>query len=174
VAKRDLAAGQRIDRSDLALIAIDLPATSARRAFRSISEVVGASTSAPLGKGELLQVGALVPAGKAPGFREVTIPVDGVQSQAVVAGDTVDVLVTTGNADSARTDVVVSGARVLRLGARGGSLGNDKPSVTFAVADFAAVTRMVQAAHAGSLTLVRANGFPAQAPTFSASTKGTP
>ena len=48
----------------------------------------------------------------------------------------------------------------MRIGdARQGLATSNRPPVTFALPNFDDVDRMVEAAHAGPLTLVRANGF---------------
>jgi Flp pilus assembly protein CpaB len=170
VAAHDLAVGTRLKPADLATVTLDLPQSSRGHAFMEAGWLDGSLVIGPVAKGELLQPGSVLAAGKPPPFREVTVAVDAQQVGGVAQGDTVDVLVTTGANESTRTDVVVGGARVLRIGDRPGGIGGDaKPPVTFALQTFDDVTRIVQASHVGSLTMVRANGFGSQPVTFSPS-----
>lgn len=176
VAARDLPVGTRLSRNDVVMVAMDLPDTASTRAFPRVGLVEGQLLIGPVAKGELVQAGSVLPQDRTPPFREITVQVDAGQARSVAAGDTVDVLVTSGTAEAPRTDVVVGGARIIRVGGTGQSFSSSdaKPPVTFAVSTFEDVTRLVQASHAGSLTLVRANGFAPQSPTFRAGAPGAP
>ena len=170
LAAHDLAVGARLKAGDTTLVAIDLPEQSRAHAYRSAAAVEGSLVIGPVAKGELIQPGSVLAAGRTPPFRELTVSVDGAQARGLSEGDSVDILVTTGSAEATHTDVVVGGARVLRIGDRSGGIGGDgKPPVTFALQTFDDVARVLEASHVGALTLVRANGFPAQPPTFSKS-----
>ena len=168
VAAHDLTAGTRLKATDVALVALDLPEAARRHAFRTAADLDGSLVLGPVARGELVQPGSILPAGKTPPFREVTVAVEAAQTRGITEGDTVDVLVTSGTGEATRTEVVAGGVRVLRVGDHSQGIGGDsKPAVTFALQNFDDVARLVEASHIGSLTLVRANGFPGQAPTFS-------
>jgi Flp pilus assembly protein CpaB len=170
VAAHDLAVGTRLKAGDLASVELDLPQSARNHAFVEAGRLEGSLVIGPVAKGELVQPASILASGKPPPYREVTVAVDAQQVSSVAQGDTVDVLVTTGANESSRTDVVLGGARVLRIGDRTDGIGGDsKPAVTFGLQTFDDVTRIVQASHVGSLTIVRANGFASQFVTFNPS-----
>lgn len=167
VAAHDLAPGTRIGPDDVRLETIRLSTGLRAHVFLSRNAAVGHVVIARLAAGELVQRGALTDRSSDPTYRELTILVDGAQLQAVDEGDSVDVLVTTGTGSATRTDVAAGGARVLQIGRRTTGLGADgKVGVTFALSTFDDVSRVVQASHAGALTLVRSTGFTPQTSTY--------
>jgi Flp pilus assembly protein CpaB len=155
--------GQRLHSGDVRLVSMEVPDGQRAHLFDRVADLEGRLVIGPVAKGEVVQSGSLLPPDRTPPFRQLTIPVDAPQAKAVEAGDTVDVLVTTGSAETTRTDVVVGAARILRITAGSQSLaGDSRPSVTFALATFEDVDRLVEASHRGTLTLVLANGFTGQ------------
>ena len=167
VAAHDLPAGTRLSSGDLRVITVRVPAETRSHVFRSTDELSGRVLTGRINAGEMIQRSSVIRGGEQPPFRELTVLVDSEQLQAVEEGDTVDVLVTTGTGVTARTDVAAGGARILRIARRSSSLGSEgRTGVTFAVGSFDDITRVVQAAHAGSLTLVRSTGFAAQPSTY--------
>jgi Flp pilus assembly protein CpaB len=167
VASHDIGVGSRIAAGDLALEAMRLPKATQRSAFSDPSGVVGRLVVGPLARGELVQAASVLARDRTPPFREVVLRVDAPQVGAVTEGDTVDVLVSTGSAETTTTEVVVGGVRVLRLADRARGIGSDgKQDVAFAVSSFDEARLLVEASRAGSLTLVRSTGFPPQAGTF--------
>jgi Flp pilus assembly protein CpaB len=167
VAAHALPAGTRLSASDLRLVPMRVPSPQRAHAFRSVDGLVGRLVVGPIGDGELVQAASVVGRDEQPPFRQLTVLVDASQLQAVDESDTVDILVTTGTGEAARTEVAAGGARILRISRRGGGVGADgKAPVTFALGSFDEVTRVVEASKAGALTLVRATGFAAQPPTY--------
>jgi Flp pilus assembly protein CpaB len=165
VAAHDIEAGQRLSAGDVKLVQADLPPDLAAHAVGSVQAIRGDVVTGPVASGELLQSGELLGADQAPAFREITIEVDAAQLRALSSGDTADVLVTLGTGESSRTDIVASGARVLQLPKSTSAL-DSKPSVTLGLPTFDLVYRVVQASHAGSITLVRSTGLPSQTTTY--------
>jgi Flp pilus assembly protein CpaB len=173
VATRDLAVGDRIRAGDVGLQLVELPAATRRQTFASIAELDGTLVVGPLAKGEVVQRASVLSRDRTPPFREVSLQMDAAQAKAVSPGDAVDILLTTGAGETTRTDIVAASVRVLRVGSGGQGFGSDqKPSMTFAVSSLEEVTRLVQAVHVGTVTLVRANGFADQAPSPSAGAAG--
>jgi len=167
VARHDLAVGSRLKASDIELVAVQVPRASRTSLFTDPSRLDGRLVIGPVGKGELVQASSVLGRNRTPPFREVTLRVDAPQAQSIAEGDSVDVLVSTGTGQTARTEVVVGGVRVLRLADAARGLGSEgKQSVTFAVGSFDDARLLVAAAQAGSLTLVRSTGFAPQPGTF--------
>jgi hypothetical protein len=145
--------------ADLALEPIDLPAAVAAHAFRNPSEVVRRVALAPVAAGQLVEDSGLARQGAVLDGRRVAVPVDAAQVDVLEPGGWVDVLVTRGDGADSHTDVVASGARLLGLSRPRSTLGaSATPIAQLDVADFETVKALVQAAHAGALTLVPANG----------------
>lgn len=166
LAARPIAAGDRIAPGDIRWVPMDLPAAIRRRTIHSAAGTNGRLFVGPVAEGELIQTGDLLPEGEAPGFRELTVEVEAAQLRVLQEGDTVDVLVSTGSGDGARTRIAASGVRVVRLPSGGSSSTGSKPAVTLAMPTFDATYRLVAAAHAGTLTLVRSTGLPSQPTTY--------
>jgi len=159
VARVAIGAGQPVRASDVALAAVDLPATVAVHAFGNAGAVVGRVALAPIAAGELFQDGGLTAVGVGLSGRQVAVPVDASQVDGLALGGWVDVLVTVGQGTDSHTDVVASGARLLGVIRPKSTLGvSSTPVVQLDVADFGTVKALVQAAHDGALTLVPAPG----------------
>ena len=157
VAAHDLAAGQKITAADVRIVRLDLPAELARHTASTASRLAGQVITGPLAAGEVVQTGELLSPGQLPTFRELTIQVDAPQLRALTPGDTTDILVTLGTGENSRTEIVASGANVLQLPKSASAL-DAKPSVTLGLPSFDAVYRVVEASHAGVITLVRSTG----------------
>jgi Flp pilus assembly protein CpaB len=159
VVARDVGIGSVIRPEDVAVRAMDLPATVAGRAFRSAADLTGAIALAPLARGELVQRGEVShdrtkgPAHQVSFALDRDRAVDG----ALQPGDRVDVLATYGSSDSAYTIVVVRGARVLQGSAADASgLGSSRSVVlTLAVTSADDVLAVAHAARAAQVTVVR-------------------
>jgi Flp pilus assembly protein CpaB len=165
VAAHDLAAGQKISAGDVRVVQLDLPAELADHTAPGTARLVGQVLTGPVANGEVVQTGELLPADQVPTFRELTIEVDAAQLRALTPGDTADILVTIGTGESSRTEIVASGARILQFPKSSPAL-DTKPSVTLGLPSFDTVYRVVEASHAGAVTLVRSTGFPSQATTY--------
>jgi Flp pilus assembly protein CpaB len=159
VATSDLPVGRRIGPSDVELRSMDLPAAVAGRAFTSADAVVGAVTLAPLARGELVQAGALVPAGGAPtpaAELSFAIPVDRAVNGTLRPGERIDVLATYGTGGAAHTTVVVRGVLLLGNDEGEAAIGASTRVLTVALEDPDDVVRVTHAVRAGEVTVVRA------------------
>src|SRR5437870_5290303 len=80
----DVAPGERITADDLALVAIDLPASQRRLAFTDVNALVGATALAPLVDGQLVQSSAVAKPVGAPERAQISLRVE---PGAAVGGD---------------------------------------------------------------------------------------
>lgn len=156
VANGTLPAGRTLGPGDLTTRAIDLPDPNARRAYRDPLQLVGRVLAASLAEGELVQGSTLAARGPLAGEREVSFTADPARSlgQRIGPGDVVDIYTSTGQGDGGATDLVVRSARVIDRQGRQGAAGF---IYTVALADQAVVSKLVEAAAGGSLTIVRAS-----------------
>ena len=163
VARRAIPVGHRLVAEDLRLEPAELADPVAGQLFDQVSEVTGSLSLVPIGADGLVTRASVVDDGGdgAPG-REFSFPVD--QERAMNGhlqpGESVDVLVTYGSGDAARTLVVAAGVRLLDITEAGkASLGSSGQVVVSVL--LTDVRQVLQAAHAsevGAVTLVRATG----------------
>lgn len=159
VAAADLPVGHRISPADVDLRPMDLPAAVASRAFTAPDALAGAVTLAPLAAGELVQAGALLPAGRsaAPATElSFAVPVDRAVNGTLLPGERIDVLATYGTGSAAHTTVVVRGALVLGNDEGEQAIGASTRVLTVALEDPDDVLRVTHAVRAGEVTVVRA------------------
>jgi Flp pilus assembly protein CpaB len=157
VASHALAAGTRLEPSDLTTEVMTLPAgPTTAGAFRSGAALDGRILTAPLPAGELVQQGALVPVGRQPDLRPVTVSVDPADAGDLSAGTVVDVLVTEGTGTQTTTSVVLRGAQVVDVAPPSSSLvaSSSGDDVTLGVGTLAEVEAVVHASHTGTLSVV--------------------
>ncbi len=159
VAATDLPVGHAIDADDLAVAALDVPASLADRAFPAPGAVVGQVTVAPLAAGELVQRSAVVVPEGADTGRQVSFAIDVADALAgtLEEGEAVDVLVTYAGDDGPVTEVVAAAARVAGLpDADVGGAG--RLVVLLALAPGTDVLAVTSAIRSGEITLVRSGG----------------
>jgi len=161
VAARSLPIGHRVEAGDLRVAAVDLPDDAAGRLFASPEVLVGARTTADLQPGDLILRSTVVAGDDhPPGTRAFSFPVDRERAANghLQPGERVDVLATFGTGDSARTDVVATGVRLLALEELGrATIGsNGKVVVTVALAADTDVVRATQASEVAAVTVIRA------------------
>jgi hypothetical protein len=158
VATRPLRAGSVLGPGDLTTASMRLSAGPAGLAFRQTGSVEGRAVAIGLQAGELIQAPMLVPSSQEPPLRPVSLAVDPVSLAGLSAGQPVDVLVTEGTGSGTAVVVVVRGARLLDVATAGSSLlaPGGAGQVTIGVDTLAEVEAVVQAAHAGTVTLVAA------------------
>lgn len=178
VASRTLPSGSVIGPGDVGTAKIALPAGSRSTAFRQPDVLVGRAVVVTVQPGELLQSSMLVPVRAQPATRPVSIAVDPASLAGLEAGQSVDVLATAGTAGAASggtgsagsggggTDgsgssavsVVARGATLISIDRSGSNLlsGPSSALVTLGVSSLSEVEGVVQAAQAGSVTLVAA------------------
>jgi Flp pilus assembly protein CpaB len=159
VAARPLAPGSVLSPGDLGSATMRLSRASAALAYRQPAAVEGRSLAVALPAGALVESPELVPVGAQPALRPVSIAVDPVSLGALSAGQPVDVLATQGSGSAVSVAVVVRGATLLAVTpSASGALaaGGASGQVTIGVASLAEVEAVVQASHAGTISLVAA------------------
>lgn len=135
VARDALAAGARLEASDLELQAMDLPPGLRARAFDTIADLVGTTLLWPLERGELLQASSVAvtpPGGTA---RAVSFPVDRGRLGRLKVGQRVDVVATYGTGADAYTALVLGNALVTAIERGGSSLGDGGATVLTVAVD---------------------------------------
>lgn len=165
VARRALPVGHRIESDDLRTEAADLDDAVAGDLFTTASQATGSLTLVPIPSDGLVPRSAVVRDGAsgAPG-REFSFPVD--RERAVNGrlqpGEVVDVVVTYGTGEGARTMVVAPGVQLLAVEDAGkATLGSSgKVVVTVRLSDAAQLLQTAHASEVGAVTLVRATGAP--------------
>lgn len=169
VAATTVVPGTALDRSDLELVAVDLPAELARHAYAEPSSLEGAVTLEPLEAGELIESGDVLrprPGTEIdpPPHHDVTLSLepDRVLDGDLSSGERVDVLATYGTDRTAETLLIAPSARVLAVDAGDGTLGAaGTVRVTLTVDDADAALRLAHAAEAAAVRLVRRTGTDA-------------
>ena len=162
VARHDLAAGARLQASDLQLAVMELSPLSRSRAFDAPQPLVGATLVAPLATGELVQSSAVVARRADAGSRELSFTLErGRVSPAIKHGERADLLATYGTGTDAYTLVVVRQALLVAVERPRTSAGDNGPAtVTVAVDDPADALALAHAIQLGKITFVRATGAP--------------
>ena len=160
VARHDLAAGARLQASDLAVTPMDLPPDLGERAFESPQPLLGATLVAPLGAGELVQASAVVARRSDAASRELTFTLErGHLGSGIKEGERADVLATYGSGNDAFTTVVVRQALLVGID-RPRTAGDGPTTVTVAIDDPADALALAHALQLGKITVVRATGAP--------------
>jgi Flp pilus assembly protein CpaB len=162
VARHELPAGTRVQRSDLELATMDLAPSLRSRAFDSPEPLVGATLVAPLGAGELVQASAVVARKGDTASRELSFTLErGQVSAGMKQGERADLLATYGTGVEAYTLVVVRQAQLVAIERPRTAAGDNGPAtVTVAVDDPADAMALAHAVQLGKITLVRATGAP--------------
>jgi Flp pilus assembly protein CpaB len=159
VAGRSLQPGDPLTADAVRFEPIDLPAGMAASAFGSAGDLEGRVLVAPVGEGELLQVGSLSDQGQPDPAAEVSVMLD--RELAVDGrlrtGDTVDVFATHDD----ETLAVARGIRVISVTEGGGAFDDGSElTVTLALAEEGQQVPVIHAARAGQITLVRTTHVP--------------
>jgi Flp pilus assembly protein CpaB len=155
VAARPLAAGTVVAPGDVTTARMALSPAARRLAFADPGFLVGRSLALGVEAGELLEQPMLVPADAQPALRPVSVSVDPASVAGLQPGQTVDVLATTGSGGSSRVVVILRGATLIDESAGSGSLSPGGATlVTLGVASLSEVEAVVQAAQAGTVSLV--------------------
>jgi Flp pilus assembly protein CpaB len=162
VARHDLAAGARLQASDLAVAPMELAPELRARTFESVQPLIGATLVAALGPGELVQTSAVVSRRGDAASRELTFTLDrGRVSAGIKDGERADLLATYGTGTDAFTLVVVRQALLVGIDRPRTSAGDNGPAtVTVSVDDPADAVALAHAIQLGKITLVRATGAP--------------
>ncbi|MGI9080342.1 MAG: SAF domain-containing protein [Acidimicrobiales bacterium] len=161
VVRHAVAAGTRLQESDLALQRIDLPASLRARAFDKLSDLAGTTVLAPLAAGELVQPSALAVTRSADAARTVSFPIDHTHLGALKQGERIDILATYGTGVDAWTAIVVRQTQVVDVDRSKSSLGDSgSPVITVAVGDPNDEVALAHAVALAKLTVVVATGAP--------------
>ena len=161
VMAHDVASGTTLTPSDLATDVFALPDGVADRSYTDPSALVGSVAIGPLTAGELVQRSAVVERSKAGTAYQVSLPIERSRALAggLVAGETVDVLVTYSN----ETIVVSRGATVIKSdsGSRGTISAGGETVLVLAVQTPDEVLAITHGSQIGKVTVVRTTGLPA-------------
>ena len=161
VAARDLPIGTVVRAADLDVVAVDVPAPVAERAFARPDLVVGQRTVAPLATGELVQRSSVVVPESARAGRQLSFAIDTSSALAgtLEVGETVDLLATYGSsAAESSTEVVAAGAVIAGIPPAANPDGR-----TVLLVDLppeADVLAVANATRHGALTVVRSPDRP--------------
>lgn len=162
VARHDLAAGTRLQPSDLELVPLELAPTVRARAFDTTQPLAGATLVSPLGAGELVQSSSVVARKGDTASREVSFTLErGRVGTGIKHGERADLMATYGTGNDAFTVVVVRQAQLVAIDRSRTASGENGPAtVTVAVDDPADALALAHALQLGKITLVRATGAP--------------
>ncbi|MDQ6726544.1 MAG: SAF domain-containing protein [Actinomycetota bacterium] len=162
VATHALAAGARLQSSDLQLVPMDLGAALRTHAFESPQPLLGTTLVVPLGSGELVQASAVVARKGDAASREMSFTLErGQVSPGVKEGERADLLANWNTGSDAFTSVVVRQALIVAIERPRTSSGDTGPAtVTVSVDDPNDVLALASAVQLAKITLVRATGAP--------------
>jgi hypothetical protein len=162
VARHELAAGSRLQPTDLELAPMDLAPAVRARAFDSAQPLVGATLISSLGPGELVQSSAVVARKGDTASRELSFTLErGRLGPGIKHGERADLLATYGTGADAYTLVVVRQALLVAIERPRSSTGESGPAtVTVAVDDPGDALALAHAVQLGKVTVVRATGAP--------------
>lgn len=158
---RDVAAGERLDPGDLALVEGDLPDAQRRVVLTDLAVATGAVAVAPLQAGQLLGTGDVVKLAGALGRAQLSIPVEPARANngELTRGERVDVIATSTSGGTGETRTIARDAVVVRVFAGEQSLGSSS-SVVVTLSLTAAELEPVAAAAAGdTIALARVSGL---------------
>lgn len=156
----DIAPGERIERGDLALVTVDLPAAQRRLAFTDLEVLVGATAIAPLVDGQLVQSSAVAKPTGAPERAQVSLRVE---AGAAVGGDlrpgdVVDVIATYTSGGEPQTSTIARSALVVKLVRDEQRVGAGSSVVVVLAVRPDELEPIASAAAAGHVTIARTTG----------------
>ena len=160
VLHRDVAAGDRLEAGDLALVEVDLPAAQRAVAFDDVDVLVGATALAPMARGQLVQSSDVAKPDGAPERAQVSLrlePGDAVGGD-LRAGDEVDVIVTYTSGGAPETTTISSAARVVRVIVDRERVGSSGALVVVLAVRPGELEPIAAASAAGHVTLARVTG----------------
>jgi hypothetical protein len=162
VTRHELAAGTRLQASDLALAPMELAPELRSRVFDTVQPLLGTTLVAPLGAGELVQASAVVARAGDAAARELSFTLErGRVGAAIKQGERVDLMATYGTGADAFTQVVVRQALLVGIDRPRTSAGDSGPAtVTVSIDDPGDALALAHAIQLGKITLVRATGAP--------------
>jgi Flp pilus assembly protein CpaB len=161
---RDVRAGERLERADLRLVALDLPEAQRSGVFDDAGVLDGAVALAPLGAGELVQSSAVARPAGGTGTAQVSfaVPPSDALGGRMKPGERVDILAVYGTGPSATVERATEGALLVDVTREGGPVAGGGLTLTVAV-PAADVDAVALASSAGTVKVVRATNLAAGA-----------
>lgn len=160
----DVAPGERIDRDDLALVALDLPRAQRLLSFTDVDLLVGATALAPLADGQLVQSSAVAKPVGAPDRAQISLRVEpgAAVGGDLRPGDIVDVIATYTAGGEPKTSTISRGALVVKLVSDDDRVGSGGSVVVVLAVRPAELEPIASAAAAGHVTIARTTGVAAR------------
>ena len=157
VTTTDVAPGERIERGDLALIALELPSAQRRLAFTDVDVLVGATALSALADGQLVQSSEVAKPLGAPERAQISIRLEpgAAVGGDLHPGDTVDVIATYTAAGEPETSTISRGAIVVRVVADDQRVGSGGAIVVVLAVRPAELEPLASASAAGPLVIAR-------------------
>ena len=156
----DIAPGERIERDDLAMVTVDLPAAQRRLAFTDLDVLVGATAIAPLVDGQLVQSSAVAKPTGAPERAQVSLRVEAGSAVGgdLRPGDVVDVIATYTSGGEPHTSTIARSALVVKLVRDEQRVGAGSSVVVVLAVRPDELEPIASAAAAGHVTIARTTG----------------
>ena len=162
VAAGDLEPGAAIERNDVQLVTMHLPAPLRARAVDRIDDLIGATLLGPVAKGELVQIGNVIKKAGGPSSQEFSFPISSAFAAAgrLRGGERVDVIATFGTGEAADAQIVAANVLIAHVDRPASGLGasGDTLVVTLAVTPDVDAVRLARAVAVGKVMLVRTTG----------------
>ena len=157
----DVAAGERLDAGDLALVAVDLPASQRRVSFTDLDTIVGATALAPLVDGQLVQTSDVAKPMGAPERAQVSLRLEpgAAVGGELRAGDVVDVIATYTAGGEPQTSTISRGALVVKVLQDDARVGAGGSLVLVLAVRPAELEPIAAASAAGHVTIARTTGI---------------
>ena len=160
VVRGDVAAGERLERGDLALAAIDLPDGQRRVAFTDLDLLVGATALSPLVDGQLVQSSDVAKPVGAPDRAQISLRLEpgAAVGGDLRAGEVVDVIVTYTSAGKPVTSTIARDALVVKVLDADDGVGASGALVLVLAVRRAELEPIAAASAAGHVTIARTTG----------------
>jgi len=160
VVTSDVAPGERLERGDLALVALDLPPAQRHVAFTDIGLLVGATALSALSDGQLVQSSEVAKPVGAPSRAQISLRIDpgAAVGGDLRPGDTVDVIATYTAGGTPDTSTIGRDALVVKVLTDDQRVGSAGAIVVVLAVRPSEIEPIAAAAAAGHVTLARTTG----------------
>ena len=160
----DVAPGERIERRDLELVAIDLPRAQRLVSFTDLEVLVGATAIAPLADGQIVHASAVAKPVGAPERAQISLRVEpgAAVGGDLRPGDVVDVIATYTAGGEPVTSTISRGALVVKLVSDDQRVGAGGSVVVVLAVRPSELEPIASAAAAGHVTIARTTGVAAR------------
>ncbi len=164
----DVAAGERLSSSDLALVPLDLPSDQQRVAFADLALLEGSTTLSPMAAGQLVQSGDVAKPAGGPQRAQISLSLDpgnalGGDPGLLGAGERVRVIATFTQGGAPATETVSDDATVVRVLGGSDQLGSASGLTVVLAVPPGDLEPIAGAAAAGVVSLARTTGLAAPA-----------